>query len=547
MHINEFIKNKLFIIFIILIFGLLSLGIYLYIPTANKNIIDEGIYSGNQNKLLVTVIVLFFSFVFSELLLALKQVILTYIENLYSLFIRINIHMKVRNLKDIDQFSSSQLISHHINDVNIAKQKIRRKLDNIISSIEIIIICLIVSLINLKFLIIVLLIIPIYAILPKILGGKITSQSILVQERLAKITDRLTNSYSISKEIRIYQKESWDYDKTEASLREIIRPIVKLDLFYNLYVIGNILYSAFLCLIFYFGAILVQENKITIGTLFALTTYIGYVARPIQSIVQNFAQLKTIDVSEKRIKEVLESSTMLDNSLSTSNPEYNQIEFNNVYLTVGNYQILKGISFVVKKGEFLGITGVSGSGKTSILNLLAKLARSTSGEILINNTNIELLSHSDYYNNLKFVFQDSNFIQGTLIENIFIDETEVDKISLLKELLIIFDLEFLSNNLNYLIENGGTNLSGGQKQRLSVIRALLCNPSVLLLDEVTSGLDSEMAIKIITYIKGMRKDKITILISHDPNIIKLVNNVMFVNDGEIEKYNENKLNLQTII
>lgn len=79
-----------------------------------------------------------------------------------------------------------------------------------------------------------------------------------------------------------------------------------------------------------------------------------------------------------------------------------------------------------------------------------------------------------------------------------------------------------------------------------MIRALLCNPSILLLDEVTSGLDSEMALKIITNIKEMRKDKITILISHDPNIIKLVNNVIFVKDGEIERYNENELNLQTI-
>ncbi len=544
MYIKEFVKKKLFIIILILIFGLLSLGIYLYIPTANKNIIDEGIYSGKDNKLLVTVVILFLSFVFSELLLALKQVILTYIENLYSLFIRDNIHTKVRNLKDINQFSSSQLISYHINDVNIAKQKIRRNLDNVISYIEVLIICLIVSIINIKFLFIVLLIIPIYAILPKILGGKITYQSTLVQEHLEKITDRLTNSYSISKEIRIYQKESWDYNKTKASFRNIIQPVVKLDLFYNLYVIGNILYSAFLCLVFYFGAVLVQENKITIGTLFALTTYIGYIARPIQSIVQNFAQLKTVNVSEKRIKEVLESTTILNSSLSTRTTDYNQIEFNNVYLSVNNQHILKGTSFVVKKGEFLGITGVSGSGKTSILNLIAKLAKVTSGEILINNTNIELLNHRDYYDNVKYVFQESNFIKGTLLENMFIEEKEENKVQLLEELLLIFNLEFLSNNLNYLIENGGSNLSGGQKQRLSVIRALLCNPSILLLDEVTSGLDSEMAIKIITYLKETRKDKITILISHDQNILKLMENIIFLNDGKIEEYNENKLQLQ---
>ncbi|MEC1302878.1 ABC transporter ATP-binding protein [Lysinibacillus capsici] len=545
MYIYEFIKNKLFIIFMVLIFGLLSLSAYLYIPTANKSLIDEGIYSGNHNKLIMTVIILFLSFVLAELLLAIKQVILTYIENLYSLFIRINIHKKVRNLKDIDQFSSSQLISYHINDVNIAKQKIRRNLDNIISYIEVFIICLIVSFISLKFLIIVLLIIPIYAILPKILGNKIALYSTLVQGQLEKITGTLTNSYNISKEIRIYQKEIWDNNKTETEFRKIIRPVVKLDIFYNLYFIGNLLYSAFLCLIFYFGAILVQDNKITIGTLFALTTYIGYISRPIQSIVQNLGQLKSVKVSESRIKEVLKSTEILNRDVSLANLDIKKIEFNNVILNVDNSQVLKDVSFFVKKGEFLGITGVSGSGKTSILNLLAKLSSPTSGEILINDINIENFDNYDYYSNLKYVFQESNFIQGTLIENMFLAETDIDKISLLKKLLVIFNLEFLSNNLNYMIENNGANLSGGQKQRLSVIRALLCNPTILLLDEATSGLDSDMANKIISHIKEIRKEKITILITHDPNILKIVDNVIVINNGRIGGYNEEH-NVQTI-
>lgn len=541
MNISEFIKDKLFIIFIVLIFGLLSLGIYLYIPTANKNLIDDGIYSGNHNKLLVTVIILFFSFVLSELFLAFKQVILTYIENLYSLFIRSNIHMKVRNLNDIDQFSSSQLISYHINDVNMAKQKIRRNLDNLISVIEVLIICLIVSFINIKFLIITLFIIPIYAILPKILGSKIETQSMLVQEQLEKITERLTNSYNISKEIRIFQKESWDINKTENSFRNIIRPVVKLDILYNLYFIGNILYSVFLCMIFYFGAILVQENTITIGTLFALTTYIGYISRPIHSIVQNLGQLKTVNVSENRIIDVLQKREILNPELSFENEDFKQIEFKNVYFTLDNHRILNGISFFVKKGDFLGVTGVSGSGKSSILNLLAKLSRPTCGEILINNKNIELLKNEEYYNNLKYVFQESNFIQGSLIENMFLDSTEKNKINLLNELLYLFDLDFLSKNLDYRIENNGTNLSGGQKQRLSLIRALLCNPTILLLDEVTSGLDSDMAIKIITYIKKMREDKITIIVSHDPSVINLMNDVIIINNGKVSNLNKNKL------
>lgn len=533
MYILEFIKSKLVVIVSVFIAGILALGAYLYVPTANKNVIDKGIYSEDTKILLAMIIIFFISLVFSEAFIALKEILITYVENLYSLFIRRNIHKKVRNIADIEKYSTSQLISYHINDVNVAKQKFRILLDNVISILEILLVCIIVATIEYKFLIIITFIIPVYAIMPKVLGNKITFSSIQVQNQLEKITERITNSYNMSREIRIFQRETWDYTETDKQFKEIIKPVVKLSLFNNLFVISNLLYSAFLCLVFYFGAILVKENDITIGTLFALTTYIGYISAPVQAIAYNIGQLKNIAVSENRIKEVYQSTDIMERKFIDTHIDYSNIKFDHVELNINNTQILKGISLEINKGDFFAISGISGSGKTSILNLIARLTYVTNGKILINNIDIETIQPEYHYKNICYILQESKFFNGTLLENLFIDQDETKKIELLKELLVIFELDSLITNIDFMIENNGSNLSGGQKQRLNTIRGILRNTPILLLDEVTSGIESDLAIKIIKYIRDLRKDQITIFISHDPNINNIATKIINIHKGSL--------------
>lgn len=542
MYILEFIKRKFVVIVSVFIAGILALSAYLYVPTANKNVIDKGIYSEDTKILLAMIIIFFISLVLSQMFIALKEILITYVENLYSLFIRRNIHKKIRNIEDIEKYSTSQLISYHINDVNVAKQKFRILLDNVISVLEILLVCIIVATIEYKFLIIITLIIPVYAIMPKVLGKKITLSSIQVQNQLEKITERITNSYNMSSEIRIFQKETWDYNETDNQFKKIIKPVVKLSLYNNLFVISNLFYSAFLCLVFYFGAILVKENDITIGTLFALTTYIGYISAPVQAIAYNIGQLKNIAVSENRIKEVYQSTDITERKYIDAHIDYSNIKFEHVEFNINNTQILNSISFEINLGDFFAISGISGSGKTSILNIIARLTNPTNGKVLINNVDIETIQHKDYFNHICYIFQESKFFDGTLLENLFIDQDEYKKIELLKELLVIFELDSLINSLDFMIENNGSNLSGGQKQRLNTIRGILRNTPILLLDEVTSGIESELAIKVMRYIKYLRKDQITLFISHDPNIINMATKKINIHKGSLVL--DDKLKLQ---
>ncbi|MFC0416990.1 ABC transporter ATP-binding protein [Cytobacillus solani] len=534
MLIKEFAKKNKGKISFVLFLGIISTLLFLLIPIANKNIIDNGIPSNEKSVLLLSVGLFFISLISAEVLQALKRVMVTYLENSYSLFLRQKIHVKVRNLEVLNTFSNGSLISHHINDINLIKQKLRKYFDNIINFIQIISIFVLVSLINIKFLFIVILIIPIYALLPKVLGKKITEQSSIVQKCLEQITEVLNNSYKISKEIRIFQKEDWDYKRTENKLRSIIAPVVKLDILNNLFVVGQLLYSVFLCTLFYFAAIMVQQNLISIGTLFALTSYIGFVAGPVQAIVYNFGTLKSIDASEARINVVLNSKERMKHKEKKILSNDINIKFSEVKLNFGEKLVFKNISFEVSNGSFVGIIGKSGCGKTSILNIIAKLCKQTEGKVLINNTDIKSIGDTEYYGYIKYVFQEGNFIEGSLRENLFIDSDDIAKESFANKLIEDFELDFLSNNFEFKLENGGDNLSGGQKQRLALIRALISEPPILLLDEVTSALDSELSMKVLSIIKELRKEKITIFVTHSRELLKNSNLVFRMENGNLE-------------
>lgn len=533
MYLNNFLKKYIFKILITGICGLLATILFLYIPIANKNIIDNGIESNDRNKLLLFILLYFITVVAAELFTAIKQIIITYIESLYSLYLRQMLHLKIRKLKNLDQFTNGQLISHHISDVNLAKQKLRRYFDNIINLLILISIFIFVSYINIKFSFIVILIFPIYAIFPKILGKRITKQSLIIQNNLELITESLTNSYNISKEIRVYQKENWDYKRVDEKFRLNVSPVVKLEVLNNLFIMGRIFYSIFLSIIFYFGAVMVQEDSISLGTLFALTSYMAYISGPINSLVFNYGYMKSINASESRIKNVLYSKERKNGNLVFKNKESFNIVFSNVSLKIADKLILDNISLNINTGEFICITGRSGSGKTSILNLLTKLFNPSNGEIFINNTEINLINDKEYYHIVKSVFQESRFIKGTLLENMFLDLNNLSKIEFMNKLLVEFDLDFLYNNPNYEIEYDGKNLSGGQKQRLALIRALLYDSPILLLDEVTSAIDKSMSRNIILRIKEMRKDKITILVTHDTDLLSYADKILELNSCKI--------------
>lgn len=233
--------------------------------------------------------------------------------------------------------------------------------------------------------------------------------------------------------------------------------------------------------------------------------------------------------------------TILKNSRSKSNPVQNEsdIDFKN-YLKVENisfnysedHPLLCSINFQLNKGKIMGISGRSGTGKTTLLHIILKLIEPNSGKITIDDTEINNENKNAFLKQVAYVTQEPYIFGGTILENISIGETkeEIDfkKIEVLIKAIGFEEvIQNYSDKLYAETGNNGQKLSGGQKQKLAIIRALYCNPKILILDEATSQLDEENEINILNYIKGLsQKESLTvIIISHDKKVLKFCDNV----------------------
>ncbi|WP_117275268.1 ABC transporter ATP-binding protein [Mycoplasmopsis edwardii] len=294
----------------------------------------------------------------------------------------------------------------------------------------------------------------------------------------------------------------------------------------------------------------VLQNKIQIGTMVLFSTYIWMITFSFIGILNIGFNLFIAKPSAQRIKEILNYQSLIKNSLNPIKDfSIDVIEFKNVSFKHENSDllVLKNINFVIKKNQTLGILGQTGEGKSTIINLLARFFDVTSGEILINNINIKEYDINKLREKISIVFQDSVLFKGTIRSNLTsfnknIDDQEI--YNALEKSDIYNFVNGLEDKLNHKVEPKGTNFSGGQKQRLSIARALLKQPELLILDDATSAVDATTEKKIKTAINetlGMTK----IIISQKISSIKDCDFIAVIEKGKLSALSSHEQLLKT--
>ena len=229
-----------------------------------------------------------------------------------------------------------------------------------------------------------------------------------------------------------------------------------------------------------------------------------------------------------------------DNILKINNRDIS-IHFKNINFSYSenDKKILKNINLTIKNNELIGLVGHIGSGKSTLMKLLVRLKEPTEGEILINNINIKNINLGNLRNNINLIPQHPKLFNRTLFSNIVygvnkkVTETEIYKII---DSLDIKNIRSKFKKMMYKnVGKNGSNLSGGQRQLVWLIRSILKDSKVIILDEPTSSLDENSKIQVIKFIKSYSKDKIIILITHDKSLLKYVNRVIELKNGEIIK------------
>ncbi len=298
----------------------------------------------------------------------------------------------------------------------------------------------------------------------------------------------------------------------------------------------NLLRSSILFLLLY----LIFADTLTIGELFSLQIYSFFIFGPLQELGNIINVYREAEVSLDNFKEILEMPVAVKPTHPISLQGIQKLAFNQVSFQhqSARTKALDGISFEVGQGETIAFVGPSGAGKTSLVKLLVGLYQPLSGSILYNDINAEDVDLDQLRSQIGFVTQDTQLFSGTIKENLLFvapNATDQECLSALEKAACQSLLSRAEFGLETVIGEGGVKVSGGEKQRLSIARALLRNPSLMVFDEATSALDSLTEEEISTTIKNLASDKgkMTILIAHRLSTIMHADRIIVLEKGKI--------------
>lgn len=364
-------------------------------------------------------------------------------------------------------------------------------------------------------------------------------------DRVFKTYDRLNNIVQENlrgiRVVKAFVREKHEREKFESTSEEIYRDFSKAEriMALNAPLMQFCVYTAMLA-IAYFGAKLITANELTTGELMSLLTYTGQIMMSMMMLSMIFVMLTISGASAKRIVEVLaEKSDLTDGANPLTEMKNADISFENVsfsYTDDENKLCLKNINLHIPQGSMVGIIGATGSGKSSLVQLIPRLYDTTKGRITIGGRDVREYELESLRNQVALVLQKNVLFSGTIAENLRWGDENASGEELQKACRIACAEEFIEKfpeKYETHIEQGGTNVSGGQKQRLCIARALLKKPKILILDDSTSALDTKTDASIRAALRADLQEMTKIIISQRISSIKDADFIVVLDAGEI--------------
>ena len=386
----------------------------------------------------------------------------------------------------------------------------------------------------------VILFIPISGFVISIIGKKLRKDSKEVQLQQSNFLSIIDETISGQKVIKSFISESFFLKKFDEINNLLFRYSNKVlnrknlagpfSEFMGILVIGVLLW---------FGGKMVLINASISGTTFIVFMGLAYnILTPAKNLSKSFYSIKKGNAAAERVFEIIEYSKEIDDQRRSidMNEFKDKISFNDLEFSYGESKIIDKLNFTINKGESIALVGSSGSGKTTIANLLNGFFNANSGNIIIDGINITDIKRESLYKNISIVTQESILFNDTIFNNIKIgnlDSNREDIINAAKEANAHDFIKDQLNGYDTVIGDYGNKLSGGQKQRLTIARAMLKSPSILILDEATSSLDSESEKKIQDAINKLMHNKTSLIIAHKFSTIKKCDKIILIDKGKI--------------
>jgi len=534
-------KKKVILAFIaILVANLLGLAF----PWVIKILIDEVLPKKDFFLLNILAVSLIFVFILKFYFGFIREYLFSFIGESVVCDLRNKLywHLQRLSVKYVENNPTGKIISGIIGDVESIKNFLfGGMIDFSYSFFNLLFVFIILFVLDWQLTLLSLVFMPIFGLAFIKVTPRLKGKHSLVREKYAELTARLNEVFSGIRIVAGFARDDYEADKFNLKQREIFKTSMKSHKLGILLWMGSeSLSSLGLVLIIWFGAWRVFTGNITTGTLMAFYSYLGMLFYPVikMVIINNYYQEAT--ASLERINDVFAQEPEIKDVSSPVKLDKikGDIRFAGVSFSYDNEkEVLSGINLEVKESEVVALVGKSGSGKTTLINLLLRFYEPQKGAIFINGYNLKDLELKSYRSQIAMVIQDDYLFSASIKENILYSRPDASLEEIIKVAKSANAHQFiieLPEGYDTQIGERGIKLSYGQRQRISIARAMLRNPAILILDEATSSVDSETERLIIQEaFNNLIHGRTTFVIAHRLSTINYADKIVFLENGRI--------------
>ncbi len=481
-------------------------------------------------------------YIISAIFSYIQGFIMTGISQKYTYELRKKVSIKINKLpmNYFDKKNHGEVLSIITNDIDTMSQSLNQSAIQLITSLVTIIGILVMMLsINVVMTLVALLILPIASLITMFIVKHSQKYFTNQQEYLGHVNGQIEEMYSGQNVIKVFNAEDKVIENFEKDNEQLCSSGWKSQFFSGMMhpimnFIGNLGYVAVAIL----GGYYAIKGKITVGNIQSFISYTKNFTNPIAQLAQVSNMIQAMVAASERVFEFLEETEELETKhpLTVGNLEGN-VTFDHVKFGYNDDQIIiHDFSVKVKKGQKIAIVGPTGAGKTTMVKLLMRFYNVNDGAILIDNNNINDYKRSDLRHIFGMVLQDTWLFSGTIMDNLRygkLDATDDEIIEAAKKAHVHHFIQTLPDAYNMELNEETNNISQGQKQLLTIARAILANPKVLILDEATSSVDTRTEILIQKAMDELMKGRTSFIIAHRLSTIRDADLILVMNNGDI--------------
>ncbi len=518
----------------------------LFIPFIMANIIDIGISNNDINYIIWNGVLILALNIVGMIGALLCQKFAAMVQSRVGRDIRNDIFEHINELSnaELDQFSTTTLLNRTINDVRNIQAGIGSTLRQITRAPCLLVGSLILALcINIKLSLIYIVIIPLLVLIIWWIMKHLKPLLIQIKTKLDKTTDITRENLTGVRVVRAFNKQNYETEKFKYANYDLISTQIKHAKWNSiLEPLISIVVNFAIIALFYFGGIEVNIGGLSQGKLIAFIDYFGTISSCIITLSNLITIITRMNASSDRVNELFVVKNSIKDPINPVKVDFNdlglgKVEFKNVnFAYTGTKNIINNLNLLAEPGDIIGVIGGTGSGKSSIVNLIPRFYDVNTGEVLINNVNVKKYNVEDLRNIIGIVPQNPTLFKGTIRSNMCWRKPDATDEEIIKALKISQAYDFVKEYPDFLehkVNRGGSNFSGGQRQRLTIARALVGNPNIIILDDASSALDFATDAKLRKAIRSYLSNSTTFIVTQRTNSIKDANRIVVVDNGNI--------------